>query len=90
MSCVLSLYFFNPLALRLPRLGKTASLRAFHAFVCFALVGLCLFYLPLGARDWLRFLIMALPSSGGGGNFLYMAQYGCACRIAAFFALPGI
>ena len=22
---------------------------------------------------------------GGGGNLLYMAYYGCACRIASFF-----
>ena len=23
---------------------------------------------------------------GGGGNFLYMAEYGCACRMALFFS----
>ena len=31
------------------------------AFVCFALVGLCLFSLPLGVRDWLRLVTVVLP-----------------------------
>ena len=31
------------------------------AFVCFARVGSCLFSLPVGVRDWLRLVIVALP-----------------------------
>ena len=49
--------FFSPFSIG----QKRASLCAFLAFVCFALVGLCLFPLPLGARDWLLLVIVALP-----------------------------
>ena len=38
-----------------------AGLCAFRAFVCFARVSLCLFPLPIGDRDWLRFMTVALP-----------------------------
>ena len=40
---------------------ETAGLCNVHAYVCFALVDLCLFPLPLGVRDWLRLVIVALP-----------------------------
>ena len=32
-----------------------------HLFVYFVCVNFCLFALPLGVRDWLRFVIVALP-----------------------------
>ena len=40
---------------------ERAGLCAFRAFVCFAGDSLCLFPLPLGVRDWLRVVIVALP-----------------------------
>ena len=40
---------------------ERVGLCAFRTFVCFALVGLCLFPLPLRVRDWLRLVIVALP-----------------------------
>ena len=42
------------------------SLGAFRAFVRFALVWFCLFPLPLGVWDGLRFVVVALP-----GLFFY-------------------
>ena len=32
-----------------------------HLFVYFVRVNFCLFSLPLGVRDWLRFVIVTLP-----------------------------
>ena len=56
------LVFFSPFSLVITSFGEErAGLYAFRAFICFALVGLCLFPLPLGARDWLRLVIVALP-----------------------------
>ena len=65
-SCLLVfLVFFSPFT----SLGEEkAALCAFRAFVCFACVDLCLFPLPLGVRNWLRLVIVALP----GLFFLYL------------------
>ena len=50
------------LALRLPLLGEEkANLSAFHTFIRFVLVWIYRFPLPLGAREWLRFVIVELP-----------------------------
>ena len=63
-SCV----FQSFLALRLPRLGKKElNLSAFRMFVRFALLWFCLFPLPLGVWEGLRFVIVALP-----GLFSYL------------------
>ena len=59
LSCILSLCFSVLIALWLPWVREL--LCAFHAFFCFACVGLCLFPLPLGIRHWLRLVIVALP-----------------------------
>ena len=56
------LVFFCPISIAITSLGKKrAGLCAFCAVVCFALVGLCLFLLPLGVRNWLRLVIVAHP-----------------------------
>ena len=46
-----------------PRLGKRELVYVLlmHLFVYFAHVNVCLFSLPLGVRDWLQLLIVALP-----------------------------
>ena len=74
------------LALRLSRLGEErASLGAFCPFVRFALVWFCLFPLPLGVREGLRFVIVALP-----GLFFYLffaterSQKGFCCSSSLF------
>ena len=62
LPCViLYLCFSVLLALRLPRLEKRANLSAFRTFVRFALVWFCLFPLPLGVLEELRFVFVALP-----------------------------
>ena len=62
LPCVLSLCFSVLLVLRSPPFGEErAGLCAFRAFVCFGHVGLCLFPSPLGVRNWLRLVIVALP-----------------------------
>ena len=68
LPCIILLLCFSVLlALQLPRLGKKrASLGAFRTFVRFALVWFCLFPLPLGVWEWMRFVIVALP-----GLFLF-------------------
>ena len=47
--------------------GEAAGLGAFRTFVRFALVWFCLFSLPLGVWEELRFVIVALP-----GLFSYL------------------
>ena len=66
--CCFVLVFFSPFSIAITSLWKErASLGAFRAFVRFALVWFCLFPLPLGILDGLRFVIVALP-----GLFSYL------------------
>ena len=60
MPCVAFLSFSDLLALRIPCLEKNrAGLCAFRAFVCFAGVGLYLFSLFLGVKDYQQRVIVA-------------------------------
>ena len=63
LPCViLLLCFFSPFSIAVSSLGEErASLGAFQTFVRLALVWFCLFPLPLGVREGLRFVIVALP-----------------------------
>ena len=62
------LVFFSPFSIAITSLGKeSANLSAFRTFVRFALVCFCLFPLPLGVWEGLRFMIVALP-----GLFSYL------------------
>ena len=62
------LVFISPFSIAFILLGEErANLSAFRTFVRFALVWFCLFPLPLGAWEGLRFLIVALP-----GLFSYL------------------
>ena len=66
-SCV----FFSPLSIAFTSLGEErANLSAFRTFVRFALVWFCLFPLPLGVWEELRFVILALP---GLFSYLFLA-----------------
>ena len=54
--------FVSTFSIAITLLGKErASLGAFGTFVRFALVWFCLFPLPLGVWDGLRFVTVALP-----------------------------
>ena len=56
------LVFFSPLSIAITSLGGArANLSAFRTFVRFAPIWFCLFPLPLGVWDGLRFVIVALP-----------------------------
>ena len=56
------LVFFSPFSIAITSLGEEgANLSAFCTFVRFALVCFCLFPLPLGICEGLRFVIVALP-----------------------------
>ena len=56
-SCV-----FQSFSIAITSLGEErANLNAFHTFVRFALVWFCLFPLPLGVWEGLRFVTVALP-----------------------------
>ena len=62
------LVFFSPFSIAITSLGEErANLSAFRTFVRFALVWFCLFPLPLGVWEGLRFVIVALP-----GLFSYL------------------
>ena len=63
LPCViLVLCFFSLLSIAITLLGEErAILSAFCTFVRFALVWFCLFPLPLGVWEGLRFVIVALP-----------------------------
>ena len=60
--------FLNPFSIAITSLEEErASLGTFRTFVRFALVWFCLFPLPLGVWEGLRFEIVALP-----GLFSYL------------------
>ena len=60
--CYFVLVLFSPFSIEITSLGEErANLRAFRTFVRFALVWVCLFPLPLGISERLRFGIVALP-----------------------------
>ena len=69
-SCVFSLF-----SIAITSLGKErANLSVFRTFVRLALVWFCLFPLPLGVWEGLRFVVVALPGvfsyrflTNGGG-----------------------
>ena len=62
------LVFFSPFSIAIISLREErAYLNAFRTFVRFALVWFCLFPLPLGVCEGLRFVIVALP-----GLFSYL------------------
>ena len=66
LFCVLPCMFcscvFGPFSIVITLLGEErAGLDAFRTFVRFAPVWFCLFPLPLGVWEGLRFLIVALP-----------------------------
>ena len=69
--CYFVLVFFSPFSIAITLLEEErASLGAFRMFVRFALVWFCLFPLPLGVLEGLRFVIVALP-----GIFFYPFLY---------------
>ena len=66
--CYFVLVFFSPFSIAITSLGEErANLSAFRMFVRFALVWFCLFPLPLGVWEGLRFVIVAPP-----GLFSYL------------------
>ena len=59
--CYFVLVFFSPFSIAITSLGEErANLSAFRTFVPFALVWFCLYPLPLGVGDGLRFVVVAL------------------------------
>ena len=68
---ILFLCFFSPFSIAITSLGEErANLCAFRTFVRFALVWFCLFPLPLGVWEGLRFVIVALPAGLFSYHFL--------------------
>ena len=60
--CCFLLVFFSPFSIAITSLGEErANFSAFRTFVRFVLVLFCLFPLPLGVWEGLRFVIVALP-----------------------------
>ena len=73
--CYFVLVFFSPFSIAITSLGEErANLSAFRTFVRFALVWFCLFPLPLGVWEGLRFMIVALP---GLFSYLFCVKYVC-------------
>ena len=68
VSCYFVLVFFSPFSVAITSLGEErANLSDFLMFDRFVLVWICLFPLPLGVWEGLRFVIVALP-----GLFSYL------------------
>ena len=80
--------FFSPFSIAITLLGEErANLSAFHTFVRLALVWFCLFTLPHGVMEGLRFVIVALP-----GLFSYLFFYikRClGCRLGCIVCYVG-
>ena len=71
LPCYCVLVFLSPFSIAINSLGEErANLSAFRTFVGFALVWFCLFPLPLGVLEGLRFVIVALP-----GLFSYLFSF---------------
>ena len=69
--CYFVLVFFSPFSIAITSLGEErGNLSTFRMFVRFALVWFCLFPLPLGVLEGLRFVIVALL-----GLFSYLFSY---------------
>ena len=65
-------FVFSPFSIAITSLGEErANLSAFRTFVRFVLVWICLFPLPLGVWEGLRFVIVALP---GLFSYLFLAN----------------
>ena len=63
--CHFVLVFLSPFSIAITSLGEErANLSAFRTFVRFVLVWICRFSLPLGVREGLRFVIVALHEPG--------------------------
>ena len=66
--CYFVLVCFSPFSIAITPLGEERANRsAFCTFVRFALVWFCMFPLPLGVSEGLRYVIVALP-----GLFSYL------------------
>ena len=71
---ILHCVFFSPFSIAITSTGEErANLSAFRSFVRFALFWFCLFPLPLGVWEGLRFVIVALP---GLFSYLFLARRG--------------
>ena len=82
--CYFILLFSSPFSISITLLGEErASLGAFRTFIRFALVWFCLFSLPLGVWEVLRFVIVALS-----GLFFYplLALYTVLCLTKVTYA----
>ena len=78
--CYFLIVFFSPFSIAITSLGEeTANLSAFRTFVRSVLVWFCLFPLPLGVWEGLRFVIVALS-----GLFSYLFFF---FHIAEFYCM---
>ena len=78
--CYFVLVSFSPFSIAITSLGEErANLGAFRAFVRFALVWFCLFPLPLGVWEGLRFVTVALP---GLSSYLFFIAALSETRLA--------
>ena len=75
--CYFVLVFFSPFSIAITSLGEErANLSAFRAFVRFALVWFCVFPVPLGVWEGLRFVIVAHP---GLFSYLFLSHMKQQC-----------
>ena len=77
--CHFVLVFFSPFSIAITSLGEErANLSAIRTFDRFVLVWICRFPLPLGVREGLRFVIVALP---GLFSFLFCSITDTGTRV---------
>ena len=88
--CYFVLVFFSPFSIAITSLWEERANLSFRTFFRFALVCFCLFPLPLGVWEGLRFVIVALPGLfsylffwwGGGGCVIIVAFFGISLFIS--------
>ena len=86
--CYFVLVFLSPFSIAITSLGEErANLSAFRTFVRFALVWFCLFPLPFGVWEGLRFVIVALPGlfSLTVFFFFFFLHYFCTLSLSRCF-----
>ena len=84
LPCVILFLFFSPFSTAITSLREErANLSVFRAFVRFAFAWFCLFPIPLGVCEGLRFVILALPGLFSYLVFLNTEKHKNSVRIKA-------
>ena len=83
--CYFVLVFFSHFSIAITSPWEERANSDFRTFVRFVLVSFCLFPLPLGVWEGLRFVIVALP---GLFSYLFCVSVVTVCSLSLLFFIP--